>query len=864
MRLVQQLRLSLRDRRRARRGRQNSLAIERLDARIALAVDQLWVQPGSPMSTDNPTGAATNPFHSLEEAQTTIRARLAAGPQRRDIVVNIADGTYELDGPLTFTGADSGKNGHTVTWRAAPGATPVFSGSRQVTGWAPVLNPGLQGLGLNTVWKADVSSLSVAGQPSGNFRVRQLYINGVRGTLAETMPSAMPEDILPTYPYGFRPLIGQYDFVGSGEPVNGIVYSDPNDPNNPLRLTPSFANWQDPTTWDRVEPSGSQPSDPRRQQDVEAVGRMQWREFRMPVQSIGSFDPLQIVDMPDPLDDVSVGLITMQADPWRAASLGVAPASTAPGAPPLVPHEPAIWNPWRITQFTNSYRFLDQPGEWYYDRVGQSLYVVCAPLTDPNIGQTFEIPVTESLLQVHGSAAAPVRNLAFQEIEFSGATWLAPSLGAGYVPDQASVLVDAGRNSVTGDYLNDFTTTGHSKFTKATPGNVALSFARNVEFSGNVFRNLGGVGLQLGTGTQGVRVVRNTFTGISSCAVTVGGASWCRVDASIDPSKPQSKWVIDPDQRITVLGTDAFPGDPRLAVRDNSILQNTITGTGEDYVDASGIFVGFARNTRIVNNLISDTSWSGMQIGWGWGLVDSPRFPGQPNSTVSSWLPNDLGVPTALGGTQVIGNVITNFVTQVYDGGAIYTTGAQGRNWADATVIRGNEMHAKRPLAGSNVVYTDGGTRWVIVDNNLQYDNQRGEFWMGADFSASDRLNVNASSVYGFFPLANGIPYGSEIGGCIPAGNLRYRTNLWENRWAGTSFPFPLVAPGTGNYQNLSNWPNNPLFYNPSPKPYYDLTTGLSFAGNSFLLYGPNGPNPAISAWLARRGYGTRWKPGAG
>jgi hypothetical protein len=135
---------------------------------------------------------------------------------------------------------------------------------------------------------------------------------------------------------------------------------------------------------------------------------------------------------------------------------------------------------------------------------------------------------------------------------------------------------------------------------------------------------------------------------------------------------------------------------------------------------------------------------------------------------------------------------------------------------------------------------------------------------MGADFSASDRLNVNASSVYGFFPLINGNPYGSEIGGCIPAGNLRYRNNLWENRWAGTSFPFPLVAPGTGNYQNLSNWPNNPLFYNPSPKPYYDLTTGLSFAGNSFLLYDPNGPNPAISAWLARRGYGTRWKPGAG
>lgn len=825
-----------------------------------IGVEQYWVAATPPPPNAAPLGSITNPFTSLEQARDAIRTRLAEGPQLRDIVINVRGGTYELDGPLTLTGADSGRNWHTVTWRAAPGETPVWSGSRQVTGWTPVLDPGLLGLGLNMVWKADVSGLSVVGRPDEDFRVRQLYIDGVRGTVAETMPSAMPEDLLPTYPFGFRPLIGQYDFVGTGQPVNGIIYSDPDDPFNTNAL-----DWFLPTTWDQVEGA----SDPRRQQDIEAVARMQWREFRMPVQSIGAYDPLQIVDLRGPLGEVypvAVGLITMQPDAWRAASLGVAPSSPVAGAPPLEPVEPAVWNPWRITQFANSYQFLDQPGEWYYDRVGKSQYVVFAPGVDPNVGHTIEIPVAESLLQVHGTAAAPVRNLAFQGITFTGATWLDPSLGAGYVPDQAGVLIDAGRNPVTGDYLNDYNTTGHSKFTKATPGNIAVSFARNVEISGNTFRNLGAVGLQLGIGTQGVRVVGNTFSDISSAAITVGGASWSRVDASIDPSKPQSKWVIDPAQRITVLGTDAFPSDTRAAVRDNVILQNTITGTGEDYVDASGIFVGFARNTRIENNRISDTSWSGMQIGWGWGLVDNPRFPGQPNSTVDSWLPTALGVPTALGGTKIIGNVITDSLTQVYDGGAIYTTGAQGRGWYDATVIRGNLMYGKRPLAGSNVIYTDGGTRRVIVEDNLQYDNKQGVFWLGADFSPFDPLNNFLSSVWSFFPVVNGVPYGSEIGGAIPAGNIRYRGNLWENRWAGTSFPFPLtrmVDPAIPAYPNVSNWPNNPLFYNPSPQPAYGLTTDLSFAGNRFLVYDAAGPNPAISSWLARRGYGTRWKPGA-
>ncbi|MFM8893676.1 MAG: right-handed parallel beta-helix repeat-containing protein, partial [Planctomycetia bacterium] len=522
-----------------RRRRPAPPAFEQLDARIALAVDQYWVNQAATPWPTTPSGSAADPFTSLEQAQTAIRARLAAGPQLRDIVVNVRGGTYERNTPLEFTAADSGRNGRTVTWQAAPGESPVLSGSRAVTNWQLVANPQLLGLGLNAVWKADVRGLSVAER--ADLGGLQLYIDGVRGTLAETNPSAMPGDTNPTYPFGFRPLIGQYGWLlDPGAPgPNGIVYSDPG------LLAPGNTNpldWRDPTTWDQVEGV----ADPRRQRDVTAVARMQWREFRMPVKSIGAFSPLQILDMPSLLDDVPVGLITMQANPWRAASLGVAPASATPGGPPMEPLVPAVWNPWRITQFAGSYQVLDQPNEWYYDRVGGSVYLVCAPFVDPNIGHRIDVPVTESLLKVTGSAASPVRNLAFQGLTFAGATWLDPAFGAGYVPDQTGVIVDAGKNPVTGAYLNGPTTTGHSKFTKATPGNVSVSYARNVSFRANTFRDLGGVGLQLGTGSQSIRVVRNTFTGISSSAVTVGGASWCRVDQSIDPLKPQSKWVIDP------------------------------------------------------------------------------------------------------------------------------------------------------------------------------------------------------------------------------------------------------------------------------------------------------------------------------
>jgi hypothetical protein len=87
-----------------------------------------------------------------------------------DIVVQLADGTYRLSAPLRFTAADSGTNGRTVIWQAAPSARPVISGARAVTGWS-VADSG------RNIWRASVG----AGLDS-----RQLYVNGAIATRART------------------------------------------------------------------------------------------------------------------------------------------------------------------------------------------------------------------------------------------------------------------------------------------------------------------------------------------------------------------------------------------------------------------------------------------------------------------------------------------------------------------------------------------------------------------------------------------------------------------------------------------------------------------------------------------------------
>lgn len=86
--------------------------------------------------------------------------------QRADIVVHVTDGVYRLDEPLTLGKADSGRDGHTVTWRAAEGASPVISGGVPIAGWQ-VADDG--------TWQAPM--------PDG-LTPRQLYVNGERAVRA--------------------------------------------------------------------------------------------------------------------------------------------------------------------------------------------------------------------------------------------------------------------------------------------------------------------------------------------------------------------------------------------------------------------------------------------------------------------------------------------------------------------------------------------------------------------------------------------------------------------------------------------------------------------------------------------------------
>lgn len=446
-------------------------------------------------------------------------------------------------------------------------------------------------------------------------------------------------------------------------------------------------------------------------QHIEAVVITQWKMMSVPLESVDR-DPL----LP------GTGLITLQQPGWTNANVFFESLTNKPG----------IWSFWQVTRFENAYQFLDTPGEWYLDQAAGWLYYIPRQGEDLATAEV-ELPLLEVLVEGRGELERPVSNIRFEGLTFSHATWLGPSGSDGYVSDQS------GFHLIGPDHQPNFI--GHDKNDVRTPGNVRFRFAHQITFRGIIFEHLGGVGLDFDTGSQGNVIKDNLFTDISSAAIQLGGIS----------------------------EFDHHPESQKQITRDNVISNNLIRQVAREYVDAAGIYVGFTRNTLIEHNTIVDVPWSGIAVGWGWGLLDQGSFPGLLGAVSGEW--GIITKPTPNSDNKILNNRIYSFLNVLWDGGAIYTTGQQGTSPANGLLIEGNVASNKRPTGGGNTFYTDGGSRYITLKNNVSFDDPIGVTDFGPPPQPGDPLP------YFYIPP---LPYGSDSGGCVTYGDISYVGNYWR------------------------------------------------------------------------------------
>ncbi len=112
------------------------------------------------------------PLASLTGARDAVRKLKAGGPLTAPVRVLVADGRYRIAAPLRLGPEDSGTEQAPISYEAAPGAHPVFSGGRVLDGWRP---------GTNGLWRTKVPDVA-----AGTWYFEQLFVNGRRAVRART------------------------------------------------------------------------------------------------------------------------------------------------------------------------------------------------------------------------------------------------------------------------------------------------------------------------------------------------------------------------------------------------------------------------------------------------------------------------------------------------------------------------------------------------------------------------------------------------------------------------------------------------------------------------------------------------------
>ncbi|WP_462326036.1 right-handed parallel beta-helix repeat-containing protein [Desulfoplanes sp.] len=580
---------------------------------------------------------------------------------------------------------------------------------------------------------------------------RQLYVDGMRMTRARTEE----------YPGGFMPHFGYDKDNPENSDSGGILFI----PLQNMDGTPD-QDWPDPNTWKNVE-------------HIEAVSLPQWKMQRVPLKKITHFpdynntctSPLEnlafyiheiAIDISEHdylhYDLSQCGLIELQEPAWQNANIYLDSNAS----------KTSIWSFFRVAFFENAYQFLDEPGEWYLNESSGRLYHI--PTNDTDITQaTAELPIREQLLTVQGTADEPVRNLSFENLTFAYATWMGPSNATGYIADQSGCMVTGTDNG--------YNIIGHAQKVEETPGNIHLEYVDNITFRGNIFEHLGAVALHVGSGSSNCLIEDNLFEDISSSAIWLGG----------------------------VQQEDYNPGPGQLTA-NNTIANNLIRYTGQEYYDSAAIYAGFTRNTSIDHNTIMHVPWSAMALGWGWGLLDPGINLGLAGATPGMWGEHQDFTPNSR--NRITNNRTYATLEKLWDAGAVYTTGYQGTSEDDALLIEGNVFADKKPSGGGNTIYNDGMSRYVIARNNVMYNNPQGKAFFGDDIEQNDPFYIQ----YAIVSAMNTIDYGLDTGGCRTYGNITYEDNFWFYNTFFSICPFTyngINFPTSLNYTNNLNITEN-------------------------------------------------------
>lgn len=205
--------------------------------------------------------------------------------------------------------------------------------------------------------------------------------------------------------------------------------------------------------------------------------------------------------------------------------------------------------------------------EFWCDPTDRRLYVFGAYMDSPGEPAAHFIPRLTTLVDIRGTAAAPITNLHFQNLTFAHAKWW-----------------------FSADFQTDFGGTKSRGFLQAAngcPGAIICNYMTNSSFQNCTIAHVEQYGLELRRGCRGNL--------IDSCTITDLGAGALKI------------------------GETSIAANAADKTSHNTIEACTLTDGGHIHHQAVGVWIGQSPGNKLRYNRILYFDYSGISIGWTWG-----------------------------------------------------------------------------------------------------------------------------------------------------------------------------------------------------------------------------------------------------
>ena len=308
--------------------------------------------------------------------------------------------------------------------------------------------------------------------------------------------------------------------------------------------------------------------------------------------------------------------------------------------------------------FENAKQFLDAEYEFFFAPHEQRWYLY-SKASDPN-QMSIEQPTLPTLLHIQGTIDDPVQRVTLEGLNFQYTTCPLPVRGYAGIQAAHYEHRDPARS-----HKSD---TAHEEGRPSLPPAISVKFAMDCAIRRCGMQHLGGAGIHVHERTSNIS--------IECCELQDIGANGIMIGETND-----HKSATQVARGITVSDCN-------------------ISRCGQILLGSVGIWVGFARDSQLVANEISDLPYTGISVGWRW------------DDTLTNCRNN-----------QVLENHIHHVMQVLSDGGGIYTLGRQ-----PGTKLLKNRIHNIPINAGrahSNGIFMDEGSADMVVAENTIFDIDR-------------------------------------------------------------------------------------------------------------------------------------------